>query len=574
LTSDRTAIVTALRSLDQSGSTNIGGGIQTALEGFAAAGREGSSRVILVFTDGRSNAKKARLAMNEAQKQGVAVHSLLLGSDRWGKAILEEITEGTGGSFIQVKDPTSLPEAFLSLRTTGVDNITVQVNESPPIPAQLTMGTFTAEIPVVRGENHIVATATSIDGRTRTDTITVMVQPPGCAEIEVQAMRGGKPVLSVSQRSVEIVVDASRSMWGQIDGVSKMEIARQTLEEALDWLPPDLMLSLRAYGSQHKREAFDCKDTKLLVASSSNNRDEIRAAVSQLRPNGQTPLGYALEQVPRDFAGFRGERAVVLVTDGIESCQGNAPAAARALQARGPVPVHVIGFGLGNAEDEDLASLRAIADASGGKFLTAGSAEELRNALSTTVGTPFRILRGKTPVSRGTLGANEVVRLPAGEYRVRLDSTPPQEVPIDLESEVRHTLVFQKESGSISHTAWRNTADYALCEESTPAAIVKAPPTAEAEPESEPASGSAPKKRSQAKSKRKASWEIPDGKVEIWQNLRPERTSDWGVVLRHPSVKKGVSMVWKGDDLAVAEEVARGLRDTMQRMDAVKATDQ
>lgn len=41
-------------------------------------------------------------------------------------------------------------------------------------------------------------------------------------------------------------------MWGQIDGKSKIEIARQTLSQVLKTLPKDLQLGLIAYGHREK----------------------------------------------------------------------------------------------------------------------------------------------------------------------------------------------------------------------------------------------------------------------------------------------------------------------------------
>ena len=111
-----------------------------------------------------------------------------------------------------------------------------------------------------------------------------------------------------------------------------------------------------------------------------SDRSAIRRAIAGVKPRGQTPLGYSLEQVAADFGSFRGERAVVLVTDGLESCGGDPVAAARRLHQESGVTVHVIGFGLGSAADADAASLRAIAQASGGRFVSAGSAAELRDA--------------------------------------------------------------------------------------------------------------------------------------------------------------------------------------------------
>ena len=46
--------------------------------------------------------------------------------------------------------------------------------------------------------------------------------------------------------------------------------------------------------------------------------------------------------------------ALVLVTDGLESCGGDPVAAARELYDRG-IRIHVIGFGLASAKDEDTA---------------------------------------------------------------------------------------------------------------------------------------------------------------------------------------------------------------------------
>ena len=45
-----------------------------------------------------------------------------------------------------------------------------------------------------------------------------------------------------------IVLDASGSMWGQINGKPKLEIARETLATVLADTPDDMALGLMAYG--------------------------------------------------------------------------------------------------------------------------------------------------------------------------------------------------------------------------------------------------------------------------------------------------------------------------------------
>ncbi len=462
LTQDRAFVVEALDDLPRSGGTNVAKGIRSALKEFETHARPDSSRVIMLFTDGRSNARRAREATAEAKAQGVAVHTLLLGSDEKGASILQEIARTTGGSFVQVRDPAKLPEAFLNLHTTGVESVTLQVNNGSSVPARLRGGTFSRRLSLQPGENHIVAVATSLSGNTAQSTVTVNLGPPNCAALEVTAMRDGRPTMSINERSVEILVDGSRSMWGRMDGQPKMAVAREILQDVSQWYPGELNLALRAYGNTSASELRDCTDSQLLVGFGEDNREQIHTAISQLRPLGQTPLAYALNQVVDDFGELQGERAVVLVTDGIESCGGDPVAVARILSEQ-DIAIHVIGFGLANSADEDSASLRAIAEATGGRFLVAHSAQELKEALVDTVGTPFRVYSDSTVVAVGALGSGEPILLPDGEYRVQINSSPPYQVWISLTAGEQVVLTLEKYEGVISYTEQRHLAGYTPC---------------------------------------------------------------------------------------------------------------
>lgn len=463
MTPDRRDAVKALRNLPRSGGTDVAAGIRTALEEFEKGARPDSSRVIMLFTDGQSNAKRARRAMEEAKAQGVAVHTLLLGSNEKGASILQEIARGTGASFIQVTDPAKLPEAFLNLRTTGVESVALQVNGGELIGTHLAGGTFSGSVMLQPGENQIVAVATSLDGeKTARTVINVNSGPANCAALEVVAMRDGRPTISINERSVEIVVDASRSMWGRMDGQPKMVVAKNILQEVSAWYPGELQLALRAYGSTSASELGDCADSELLVAFGEDDREQISKAIAGLRPLGQTPLAYALNQVGGDFGELRGERAVVLVTDGIESCGGDPVTAARTLSNQN-ISIHVIGFGLGNAADEDTASLSAIAQASGGRFIMAHSAQELKDALVGTVGTPIQIFSGMTVVASSTLGSPAPIMLPEGEYRVQVNSSPPYEVWVNLVPGESVTMTLENNEGFVSHSAQHSRVGYMPC---------------------------------------------------------------------------------------------------------------
>jgi Ca-activated chloride channel family protein len=249
-----------------------------------------------------------------------------------------------------------------------------------------------------------------------------------------------------------------------MDGEPKMAVAKEILWDVSHWFPEDLNLALRAYGSSSPSESADCADSALLVPFADTNRGSIRAAIEGLRPLGQTPIAYALQQAGRDFGARDDERAVVLVTDGIESCGGDPVQAARDLRDQGII-VHVIGFGLGSAGDEDTASLQSIAWASGGRYVTAGSAEELKAALAQTVATSYSVHKGSTEVASGSLGSGAPLYLPEGDYRVELHSSPPQSLPVSLSPRDRVTLTLEKAGDAVTRYERRDQIGYRSCEE-------------------------------------------------------------------------------------------------------------
>jgi Ca-activated chloride channel family protein len=243
-----------------------------------------------------------------------------------------------------------------------------------------------------------------------------------------------------------------------------MSVAVETLREALAWVPPDVQLGLRVYGHQDDRQLHNCRDTERLVQPGIGNRDQIRSAIATLEPRGQTPIAYALQQAALDLGSLSGERAVVLLTDGNESCDGDAPAAARALQELGPIPVHVIGFGMESAETEKHERLKEIARVSGGLFLTASDAVRLRDALRSVVGTRYRVLRDGRTVATGTLGGDAAFALPAGQYEVRLDGQPGVSVPIEVMGERNRRLTFDVLRGEHSHSIEETNIERFSCD--------------------------------------------------------------------------------------------------------------
>lgn len=177
--------------------------------------------------------------------------------------------------------------------------------------------------------------------------------------------------------STILVLDASGSMWGQIDGTAKISIAQTVIGDLLESLPLEQALGLTAYGHRTKG---DCTDIETLVVPGDSTRDGIAAAVNAIQPRGKTPMTDAVVAAA-DALRYTEEKAtVILVSDGIETCHPDPCAAARALEEAGvDFTVHVIGFDV--ADPAALAQMQCLADETGGRFLSAANAAELGSAL-------------------------------------------------------------------------------------------------------------------------------------------------------------------------------------------------
>jgi Ca-activated chloride channel homolog len=176
-----------------------------------------------------------------------------------------------------------------------------------------------------------------------------------------------------------LVLDGSGSMWGQIDGKTKAEIARSVVGELLNQIPADRRLGLVAYG--HRRTG-DCTDIEEL-APVGTDRETIRKQVNALSFKGKTPLTEAVRFAAGKLRYREAKATVILVSDGAESCNADPCALGAELEADGvDFTVHVVGFGLPSATE--AAGLKCLAEATGGKYFSANSAGELAEALRQT----------------------------------------------------------------------------------------------------------------------------------------------------------------------------------------------
>lgn len=147
------------------------------------------------------------------------------------------------------------------------------------------------------------------------------------------------------------LLDGSGSMLAKWGDTNRIETAKNLLTNMVDSLKvnTNLELGLRVYGHLYARKSQNCKDTKLEVGFAKNNHQRIIQRLNLIKPKGTTPIAYSLEQAANDFPTEKGYRnIVIIITDGIESCDGDPCAVSLMLQRKGVfLRPFVIGLGLG-----------------------------------------------------------------------------------------------------------------------------------------------------------------------------------------------------------------------------------
>lgn len=139
-------------------------------------------------------------------------------------------------------------------------------------------------------------------------------------------------------------------MYGSWESDKKINIARKYLIRIIDSLEKveNVQMALRIYGHQSPVPPQDCSDTKLEIPFKTGNAGAIRQKLRYVIPKGTTPIANSLELAANDFPKCKNCRnIIILITDGIEACDGDPCQASLNLQKKGIVlKPFVIGIGL------------------------------------------------------------------------------------------------------------------------------------------------------------------------------------------------------------------------------------
>ncbi len=248
--------------------------------------------------------------------------------------------------------------------------------------------------------------------------------------------------------AVEVILDSSGSMWRKLDDRFRYVIANEVLSNLVtDILPAEIPFALRVFGN---REENTCR-TDLEVPLSPLDAESVSNIIVGIEPKpyAGTPLADSIKQVASDLAEASGPKTVILITDGEESCDGDVEAEINALREQDiDVVLNIIGFDF-EAEDKEVARERfkQWAELGGGQYFDANSAEELELSLTQAATTPpeitFEVLDNTGEiVATGTVDGEEL-ELPTGSYRLRILTTEPYVMEVQVLAEQTQILTIE-----------------------------------------------------------------------------------------------------------------------------------
>ncbi len=195
------------------------------------------------------------------------------------------------------------------------------------------------------------------------------------------------------------LLDGSGSMLARWENTYRITVAKKLLSDFVDSLRTvnNLELALRIYGHQYDQKLKRCDDSRLEAPFAQDNHDRIIGVLKNLGPKGNTPIAYSLEQAANDFPmDGKARNIIIIITDGIESCDGDPCAVSLQLQRKGIfLKPFIIGIGMDKKFEEQFGCM--------GSFYDASNISEFRHALNKAL---FQSL-GKTTVSVDLLDIND-----------------------------------------------------------------------------------------------------------------------------------------------------------------------
>jgi hypothetical protein len=192
-----------------------------------------------------------------------------------------------------------------------------------------------------------------------------------------------------------LLLDGSISMWARLGGQSKVAIVRSTLGQAFTDYEDRIAFGLVAFGH---RGGGACTEAELLAKPgelSSKTPGKLLFGAG-FKPKAAKPIAAALVEAAKQTPATGLD--VVLITDGLDTCKANVCATVKSLKQAAPgLRIHVIGFD--PKAKQTVKALSCVAKTTGGQFLTAANANDLKQDLSVVLDAASKSAPRTVPVA-------------------------------------------------------------------------------------------------------------------------------------------------------------------------------
>ena len=203
-----------------------------------------------------------------------------------------------------------------------------------------------------------------------------------CGPVAAEDAPASVPTPAKERPGAMIVLDASRTMWTKIGGLSKNANIRIKLGDVIGTYDAKLSFGLVAFGH---RQTSNCADTETVAKLGELSKTSQKKLLDRIKPKGQAPVAAAIVEAAKDVPKD-GSLDIVFIGDGGDTCDADICAAAANLKEKTPgLRIHVVGI---DAKGEaGLKPLACMATATGGQFVAATNADTLKKGLATVFDT-------------------------------------------------------------------------------------------------------------------------------------------------------------------------------------------
>lgn len=188
---------------------------------------------------------------------------------------------------------------------------------------------------------------------------------------------------STDKKSAIILLDASSSMLLSSENRIRMDIAKEAVGTFAENIGQESDVSLVVYGHKgsesDKDKGLSCSGIEEIYPLGAYNKKAFNQALDSFESKGWTPLAGAIEKAFDMTKDMEGTITIYIVSDGVETCDGDPVQAAKNFANKNPESqVNIIGFQVDKkAEDQ----LKKVAEAGNGDYFYAKNAEEMNKTI-------------------------------------------------------------------------------------------------------------------------------------------------------------------------------------------------